>query len=124
MNKTKTFSLTVGKPTDWGSVLNKIPNSIRNKISSLSTGNLNKNHPSERAPYYKQYSDFYEELDKVLRDNGLMTYVEMPTPHNEDGHLKIGLADSENCQHTGNYLMIYYHRMDQTGNWEIIVYLS
>ncbi len=105
----------------------KIPTSVRNEISSLSTGNSNKDFPRGQAPYYEQYHHFYNRLVEILKTHSLIMFTDCAeTVYNDRGKFRIAIV-SENYETLkwppSDFLIISYYRMEQTGNWEIIVCL-
>jgi hypothetical protein len=84
---------------------------LRKQVAALSTGE-----------YYKQFHHWVAALDDVLVQAELRLGFEITTPHNADGR---GTQVIESADGTiVGYMWWSYHRMESSGNWEIICYIS
>lgn len=87
---------------------------IRNEIADLSTG----------SNYYRFKGDAIQAIDRVLEKYGYTTdYCNMP---GDDGRVLIPILfkDENLTREPQGNLVFNYHRMEVSGNYEIVVYIS
>ena len=86
---------------------------VRDMVARLSTG-----------IYYTQFQDWNTALRDTLNFYGLQPWGGVDTPHNNDGRGTEPIVTVEDNTEVVGYVWYSYHRMEGSGNWEIICYIS
>lgn len=89
-----------------------ITKALREKIASFSSGKC-----------YTCPRDYFELVEKALGEYGITLLTGQPTLYNQEGRGMLFLQNKDDEQ-LDVCLFFTWYRMEQSGNWEMVGYLT